>query len=148
MNKILFIAITLLALTGCNSHPQTQEQVTEQKTENALEYQYEPVVSTLNGKLTTHVYWGPPGYGQDTTVDEKEKEYVLILSKAIRMKKPVTDISDGYDAATSDITQIQLVHQNPLEQYLNKQVTVSGTLFGAQTGHHHTDILLDLVTIE
>lgn len=35
-----------------------------------------------------------------------------------------------------------------LQKYLNKQVTVSGTLFGAQTGHHHTDILLDLITIE
>ncbi|MES2133408.1 MAG: DUF4431 domain-containing protein, partial [Bacteroidota bacterium] len=72
----------------------------------------------------------------------------LILSKAIRMKKPVTDVSDGYNAAINNIIEIQLVHQKPLDQYLNKQVTVSGTLFGAQTGHHHTDILLDLVTIE
>lgn len=106
MNKFLFVAITLVTFSGCNNNQKTQDEVTEPKTENASEYPYEPVVSTLNGKLTTHVYWGPPGYGEDTTVDEKEKEYVLILSKSIRMKKPVSDISDGYDAANRDITEI------------------------------------------
>ncbi|MES2132329.1 MAG: hypothetical protein V4506_08260, partial [Bacteroidota bacterium] len=62
MNKILFIALVVLA--GCNGSPQKQEKATEQKTENASEYQYEPIVSTLSGKLSTHVYWGPPGYGE------------------------------------------------------------------------------------
>lgn len=145
MKKTLIIAS--LAFAACSNPPQSEGEATGIKKENAAEYQYEPVVSTLHGTLSTKVYWGPPGYGEDTTVDEKENVYLLLLDKGIAIKAPEKDLSDGYNAAINQVMQLQLVNQQSLDSYLNKNVTVTGTLFGAQTGHHHTDVLLDVQTI-
>lgn len=145
MKKILLISS--LALAACSTNPQTGSDTTGTTPENAKDYQYEPALSTIHGTLSSKVYWGPPGYGEDTTVDEKEPAYILVLDKGINLKAPQKDLSDGYNAAINNVMQIQIVPQNPLDDYLNKPVTVTGTLFGAQTGHHHTDVLMDLKTI-
>lgn len=146
MKKILII--TSLAFAACSNHPQTEGEASGIKKENAAEYQYEPVVSTMYGTLSTKVYWGPPGYGEDTTVDEKENVYLLVLDKGINIQAPKKDLSDGYNGAINNVMQLQLVNQQSLDAYLNKDVTVTGTLFGAQTGHHHTDVLLDVKNIK
>ncbi len=145
--KRIFI-IPALALMACSTNPQTDQEATEVKAENASEYQYEPAISTIHGTLSTKVYWGPPGYGEDTTVDEKENVYLLLLDKGINIQAPKKDLSDGYNAAINNVMQLQLVNQQSLDAYLNKNVTITGTLFGAQTGHHHTDVLLDVKTIK
>jgi hypothetical protein len=109
---------------------------------------HEPAVSTIHGTLSSKVYWGPPGYGEDTTADEKENVYLLVLEKGINIQAPKKDLSDGYNAAINNVMQLQLLNQQSLDAYLNKNVTITGTLFGAQTGHHHTDVLLDVKTIK
>jgi uncharacterized protein DUF4431 len=146
MKRILIIAT--LALAACTGSPAATTDSEEAKTGNALEYQYEPAVSTLHGTLTSKVYFGPPGYGEDTLADEKERTYVLVLDKGIAIQQPKKDLSDGYNAAIGNVTHIQLLNQESLDKYLNKTVSVTGTLFGAQTGHHHTDVLLDLKSIK
>ncbi len=145
MKHILLIAS--LALAACSTNPHAEGEATEATTENATNYQYEPVVSTIHGTLSTKVYWGPPGYGEDTTVDEKENVYLLLLDKGINIKAPKKDLSDGYNAAINNVMQLQLVNQQSLDAYLHKKVTITGTLFGAQTGHHHTDVLMDVKSI-
>jgi hypothetical protein len=145
--KRIFIILSL-ALAACSTNPQTDHEATEVKAENASEYQYEPAISTIHGTLSTKVYWGPPGYGEDTTVDEKENVYLLLLDKGINIQAPKKDLSDGYNAAINNVMRLQLVNQQSLDAYLNKNVTITGTLFGAQTGHHHTDVLLDVKTIK
>jgi hypothetical protein len=151
--KRIFIIATL-ALAACNGSPKNEAQHTEQPeesipgTENASSYQYEPAVSSLKGTLSTQLFWGPPGYGEDTTTDEREKEYVLILDKAISMQKPDSDLSEGFNGALNHVTKIQLVHTQNLQPYLHKTVQVTGTLFGAQTGHHHTEVLLEVKSIK
>jgi hypothetical protein len=146
MKKILIIAS--LAFAACNTNPQAEGETTDVKKENATEYQYEPAVSTIHGTLSSKVYWGPPGYGEDTTADEKENVYLLLLDKGINIQAPKKDLSDGYNGAINNVMQLQLVNQQSLDAYLNKHVTVTGTLFGAQTGHHHTDVLLDVKSIK
>lgn len=145
MKQIVIIAS--LALAACTTNPQAEGEARETKKENAAEYQYEPAVSTIHGTLSTKVYWGPPGYGEDTTVDERENVYLLLLDKGINIPAPKKDLSDGYNGAIHNVMQLQLVNQQNLDAYLNKEVTVTGTLFGAQTGHHHTDVLLDVKSI-
>ncbi len=145
MKKIFIIAS--LALVACTSNPQAEDETSDVKKQNASEYQYEPAVSTIHGTLATKVYWGPPGYGEDTTVDERENVYLLVLDKGINIQAPQKDLSDGYNAAINNVMQIQLANQQSLDAYLHKNVTVTGTLFGAQTGHHHTDVLLDVKSI-
>lgn len=145
--KHIFI-IASLALAACSTNPQAEGETTETKKENATEYQYEPALSTIHGTLSSKVYWGPPGYGEDTTVDERENVYLLLLDKGINIQAPQKDLSDGYNGAINNVMQLQLVNQQSLDAYLNKNVTVTGTLFGAQTGHHHTDVLLDVKTVK
>lgn len=146
MKKIFIIAS--LALAACSTNPQAEGEATETKKENAAGYQYEPAVSTIHGTLSSRVYWGPPGYGEDTTVDERENVYLLLLDKGINIQAPQKDLSGGYNAAINNVMQLQLVNQQSLDAYLGKNVTVTGTLFGAQTGHHHTDVLLDVKSIQ
>jgi hypothetical protein len=105
-------------------------------------------INTNHGILSSKVYWGPPGYGEDTTADERENVYLLLLDKGINIKAPKKDLSDGYNAAINNVMQLQLVNQQSLDAYLHKHVTITGTLFGAQTGHHHTDVLLDVKSIK
>jgi len=146
MNKgILIVAI---AFSGCSDKQPHVEQAGKEEALNALYYQYEPVVSTLTGTLTTQLFWGPPGYGEDTIADERELECILVLDKAIHIQKPDSDISGGYDGLVNAIDTIQVVHQQKVNNYFHKKVKVTGTLFGAQTGHHHTEILIDLITIK
>jgi len=146
MKKILII--TSMALAACTTNPPAEGETTEVNKENPTEYQYEPAISTIHGTLSSKVYWGPPGYGEDTTVDERENVYLLLLDKGINIQAPKKDLSDGYNAAINNVMQLQLVNQQSLDAYLNKEVTVTGTLFGAQTGHHHTDVLLDVKSIK
>ncbi len=60
---------------------------------------------------------------------------------------------DDFDVAVSHLTDLQLVlgthtyHQRAKELLLRK-VIVTGVLFGAQTGHHHTPVLLDVMNIQ
>jgi hypothetical protein len=102
---------------------------------------YEPNVSTLTGIIEEAMFYGPPGYGEDTVNDVKENVYLLKLDKSIDM---VADTSNEFNVAKSNIMQLQLLSKNGMENMKNKRVTLSGTLFGAQTGHHHTEVLFEL----
>ena len=144
MLRSAIIVSTLVLSVACTDTTQAHHENDESK---AFVYQYEPVVSTLTGTLTTQVYWGPPNYGEDTTMDERETEYILVLDKAISISKPDSDLSDGYNAAIANVKQLQIVHSQKLDAYVHKKVKAVGSLFGAQTGHHHTDVLLDLKSI-
>ena len=56
------------------------------------------------------------------------------------------DISDGFDS----VKLVQLVLDEKgyslLRNMLNTNISVEGTLFGARTGHHHAEVLLENVT--
>ncbi len=60
---------------------------------------------------------------------------------------------DPDEPAVRNLTNMQLMLTGP-EQYsllrplLDKQVSLSGTLFAAITGHHHTPVLLEDVQLE
>lgn len=81
---------------------------------------------TLTGTLTYQRFWGPPNYGEDTLTDKKEI----------------------YPILKTDTADIQLVTDKNLRSFENKKVSATGVLFEAQTGHHHTKILLELGEIK
>jgi len=90
----------------------------------------------LSGTLTTEMFYGRPNYGENPETDEKEYPYLLKLDKPIK-------------AADLEITKIQVVPQSKpdiqaVHNSLNKHVKIEGTLFFAQTGHHHTPILIEM----
>lgn len=104
---------------------------------------YEPCVVQLTGKLTKRMKYGQPNYGENPKTDARVKIYVLLLEKPVNVKG---DPSNDLDSDTfKDIKAIQLAFDPSkikLSGYVGKQVTVKGTLFEAETGHHYTKVLM------
>jgi hypothetical protein len=108
---------------------------------------YEPTVVTLEGLLSTKLFYGPPNYGETPQQDSKESAYLLSLEKPICTDRDPN--SAGLNEAETGVTVVQLVAntaelRQALQSALGRKVLVNGTLFHAHTGHHHTPVLLTL----
>lgn len=109
---------------------------------------YEPAVVTLTGKLSSHIFPGPPNYESIKRGDEKERAIILTIAAPIC----VNGGGDAVDEPENNIRDLQLVITKPpdwqiVERRLGKRVTVVGTLFHAHTGHHRTKVLIDVTNI-
>ena len=102
---------------------------------------YEPENVTLNGKLVR--------LSIKNVSNQKETIYVLKLVAPICVK---ADAENEYNPAQNNIKDVQLVLDS--EKYrssrslVNKNVIVSGTLFGEHTQHHFTKVLLTVSEIK
>ena len=110
--------------------------------------QYEPADATLGGTLTRQVFPGPPGFEDVVTGDEPQVGFYLSLAEPLCMKgnENEADIS-----VEDNETLVQLVLQaadyDKLRPYLDQPVVLKGTLFGAVTGYHHTQVLMQQVQL-
>lgn len=99
---------------------------------------------TLTGTLKRVVFPGPPNYESVEEGDEPEPYWVLFT------KAPLTCIKDSPDWGSND--QFQLIVRGDFysknQHYLNQQVSVTGEMFYAETGHHHTPVLIDVTAIK
>lgn len=113
---------------------------------NSSEYYFDSPSSVVYGKVITETHYGPPGYGEDPKHDSKEHFYMLLLDKPINV---IADINDEVSTTTNDVTKIQLVPNCDMNDgYLNKYVKLTGQFFYWFTGHHHTEVLLDVKRAE
>lgn len=110
--------------------------------------EYGPTV-VLAGTLHRKVFAGPPNYESIKRGDRKETAIILKLtaSKCTTGNDPM-----GYDIPHADIREMQLVIRKDTDwktvrRRMGKRVIVTGTLFGAHTGHHRTKVLLDVTQI-
>jgi uncharacterized protein DUF4431 len=101
---------------------------------------------SITGTLTRTVFPGRPNFESVAKGDEPETYFVL------RLNPPACVDADPTDAeipAKRGITEIQLLLSS--EQYaelrpkLGQRIGLSGVLFPAQTGHHHTPVILEKV---
>lgn len=110
---------------------------------------YEPEIVELDGRLVIQPKYGPPNYGEDPKTDQKVRVPVLVLSERVNM---IADRGDGFNAQPAyGIKQIQLAFIEGGIVYKNlvgQQVVVKGTLFHAHTGHHYTDVVMKVSSIE
>ena len=96
----------------------------------------------LSGTVILKTFFGPPNYGEDPKTDSKERQALLELDHPL-----CVDASpDGEEKAESQQTLITLV---PLGNFslvplAGRHVTVSGSLYHAISGHHHTPVLISL----
>ena len=108
---------------------------------------YYPAVVELKGTLRTKRYYGPPNYGENPKTDAKETALLLLLNQPVNVRGNA-DPQEKFDRQSfRNVRRIQLVFTKPWKAYLGKTVLVKGTLFQAFTGHHRTDVLLDVQTI-
>jgi hypothetical protein len=147
MKIILTTLISTLFLLGCRDNTKNRTASDKGKIETRStesNYFYGPTISTLKGKIIMRTFWGPPNFGADTSVDRKEVCPILLLDNPINM---AADTTDEFNERKIGVTKIQLVTDKSVGNFIEKKVTVTGTLFGAMTGHHHTDVLLMLIDL-
>lgn len=112
-------------------------------------YFYEPDTCVILGLIHKETFYGPPGYGENPKKDSKEDCFVLTLYKPIKVK-PKEGSDKDFDIEQKNIDKIQVYSNNDkvnkyLEINLGSRVMLKGKLFGAQTGHHHTPVLLEVL---
>lgn len=110
---------------------------------------YEPETVELDGRLVLQSRYGPPNYGEQPKTDQKVKIPVLVLKYRVSV---LPSQEDGYNSKpVYNTTQIQLAFVDSGTAYHNligKNVVVTGSLFHAHTGHHYTDVILKVRSIE
>lgn len=99
-------------------------------------------IQTFKGIITKERFWGPPNYGEDTLTDKKEIVPVITLDVVITIPS-----GSGRNASEKLVKKLQVVTTKSLDGFLNKNVILTGTLFEAQSGHHYTNYLIDLIEI-
>ena len=109
------------------------------------EFHYDLQKVALTGTVVLRTFYGPPNYGEDPKTDTKESQWILILDA------PIDVIGDKENETERGVRQITLVvldfKANPVEPSRGKRVTVEGTLFHANTGHHHTKVLITVSSL-
>lgn len=105
---------------------------------------YEPEIVELKGIIVRRTIPGPPNYEDMSKGDAPETYWILVLKKPRCVD---TQAEDGININEANVKEIQLVFSGnaDYERYKNfigKKVSVSGTLFHAHIGHHHTAVLL------
>jgi len=116
--------------------------------------EYGPTVS-LTGTLHSRVFAGPPNYESIKRGDAKETAIILKLTNPTCT---IGDDTNSFDISYSNIREMQLVifdddkRKNDalwktVDRQMGKIVVVTGTLFGAHTGHHRTNVLIQVSDI-
>ena len=141
MRKIIRVCLllaTLALLCSCSL-----------STKRDQDYKFEPNVSIVEGTLITRMYYGQPGYGEDPKNDAKEYPYILQLDRPINVKAQEGDIlnSDKFDIKEIQVVPLGEEDLKSLKKYLDKHIKIQGTLFSALTGHHHTEVLIEVKSI-
>lgn len=102
---------------------------------------YEPSPVTLTGEVRSRTVPGPPNYSNIARGDIPEKIYLLELSEPVCVSGDPT--SNLNNKSQADLTEIQLsIPAEKVRGLVGRRVQVSGTLFGAHTGHHRTPVVL------
>jgi hypothetical protein len=159
-----------MSITACEQHgtahkapetPGNQEEPNNRKAQETLAKQeepnnrngeqtewleYWPAVVELEGKLRIETFFGPPNFGEDPETDSKEITRILSLDKPIKIRsRDETDSVLG--PSVENVRELQLIFDGHLRKSVGKRLIVKGTLLHAHTGHHHTDVILDVESI-
>ena len=102
---------------------------------------YEPAIVTLVGKLVTKMFYGPPNYGLNPKEDKKENVFILELDHSITIEADQKDELNETHSGEKEIQVVNLSEAN-LKQFLGKRIKITGSLFSAMNGHHHTNVLI------
>ena len=105
---------------------------------------YGPAVVTLHGTVQHVKAYGPPGFGETPKLDAREDFDGLMVDQ------PVCTIADarGAQDAEANIPLLQMLfYQGHPALRPGQRITVTGTLFHADTGHHHTSVLIEVKSL-
>ena len=106
---------------------------------------FEPKVVTLSGTLTVRAFAGRPNYEDTLRGDQPEHVWVLRLDRAVCVEpdsssRPLNDPQDNVREIQLAVVGDSLLPR--VRSLVGHRITARGQLFSAQTGHHHTPVLL------
>jgi len=109
---------------------------------------YEPDTVALTGQLSQRTYPGRPNYESVARGDEAETGFYVTVETPICATRHLDEVN----APTAGVRTVQLVLDQAgysrLRPSIGRTVTVRGTLFHAHTGHHHAELLLNVLREE
>lgn len=112
---------------------------------------YEPIVSEIKGKLIIDTFFGPPGYGETPDIDQVENTWILELENPINVIQDDNSPEEGkFNYSKFNVERVQLAtFGSGIDMHLfkNKEVSITGTFWGAHTGHHITPVLMTVKQI-
>jgi hypothetical protein len=143
--KPLFIYI-LTFLISCTAYaPKTQTPELGE-----ICFNYEPEKVQLKGQLYKKSFPGPPNY---TDVKKGDEEEVFWLLKTT-IPFCVNENERIWGEKQTNLSDVQLIIGSETGFYkskrslLNKKVIVTGTLIPQITGHHKTEVLIDVHSLD
>ena len=141
---IIISLVLMLSIVGCSA------PIEESKLEKDNEYYFEPNTSTVKGRLIARLHYGAPNYGEEPETDEKEYPFILLLDSPIEV---IERDDASMNRSISHVLEVQLVLMNEddlilAKQNINKDISVKGSFFSSFTGHHHTDVLMEVEEME
>jgi hypothetical protein len=111
---------------------------------------YAPEVVMVVGTLTPKTFPGPPNYESIRNGDRAETDWLVELHSPVCVTEDKAD--PDLNPSQDRVIEMQLVLDpaayKTYKRLIGRDVIVSGTLFGAHTGHHHTPVLVTVKSIE
>jgi hypothetical protein len=106
--------------------------------------EYGPAIVSLTGTIVSQMQYGPPNYGEDPAHDAKEVYWYLQLDDPVCVngRKDHSEEMQG----EQNVRKVQIVYLTGYPKggnWINKRASITGTLFHAITGHHHTKVLIE-----
>jgi hypothetical protein len=119
------------------------------KGQSCLSYETDGV--KLAGKIKRMTFPGPPNYESVKKGDQPEVAWILTLDKPVCVN---ADRSNEFDEAEKNVSDVQLALApegfTKWRAFVRNRVpvVVTGKLFHAHTGHHHTQVLIEVADIK
>lgn len=109
---------------------------------------YEPTKVVIRGTLIRQTYPGPPNFESVANGDAPETGYYLKLAKALCTEARPDEEASSY--TNQRLIQLALSPEQyaQMKPRLGQTVHVRGTLFESMTGHHHTSVLMNVLSFE
>jgi hypothetical protein len=119
----------------------------------AVSYRYDTAGVRLEGTLTERKEYGPPGYGETPSKDERDTILVLKLSSPISVQPTANAAASGSASLdpVKDVRELQLFIPKPqvaeARKLLGRAVVAVGTLNEAAAPSQYTKVWLDTQTV-
>jgi hypothetical protein len=110
---------------------------------------YEPEIVEISGTIKRQVFPGPPNYSSIKGGDRPETYWILRLSEPICVLAASSD-SGEVNVAEPSVAKLQIL-QIDYKRYrhlLGAKVRIKGRLTHAITGHHHTPVMIEVISLE
>jgi|ERR1035441_7754273 hypothetical protein len=102
----------------------------------------------IRGTMEPQTFPGPPNYESVAKGDSAENVWVLNLDAPICTVRADQDQPAEANIKTMQLTFAYADMYNEYRSLVGKHVTVTGGLWHASTGHHHTSVMLQVKDIE